>query len=213
MEKSASKLASGRQSGVHQLDWQRARILDIAQALFLQQGLKNVRMGDIAAAAGMTKTTLYRYFANVDEIAVEIHERMLSQVVALVQMDQQQSLSETFKRLVQAMIRNFEALRSAYRYIGMFDSLYLDHLPGTSVTEWTKNHLAGFFLSQERYEDISLELQGSSRYAVILNTVTWFLEKLAMRGELTWSDPAVPLEDHLKTFEDMILSYIEAHAP
>jgi hypothetical protein len=42
-----------------------------------------------------------------------------------------------------------------------------------------------------------------------MSTVIWFLEKLALRGELTWSNQAVPLEAHLAAFEEMITGYID----
>ncbi len=38
------------------------KILDAAYALFLRQGYKNTTMDDIAAALGMSKKTLYKYF-------------------------------------------------------------------------------------------------------------------------------------------------------
>ena len=70
-----SKLDTARQNGAHQVDEQRSSILDAAEALFLQNGLDSTRMIDIAAQAGITKVTLYRYFPNRDVIALEIHAR------------------------------------------------------------------------------------------------------------------------------------------
>lgn len=49
----------------------------------------------------------------------------------------------------------------------------------------------------------------SEELAVIMNTVIWFLEKLALRGELTWSNKNVPLEEQLRIFEDLILGYFD----
>jgi AcrR family transcriptional regulator len=212
MVKTTSRLASGRQIGEHQVDWQRASILDAADKLFLQIGLKNTRMIDIAAGAGITKITLYRYFSNLDEIAVQIHERMLSRIASLINPEELVVSPDALKKLVQVMIHNFEPLRDAYRYIGLFDSLYLDNPPGTSVTEWTKNQLRSFPLTNLSLGDISREPRQGSRLAVIINNVIWFLEKVAMRGELTWSDPSIPLEEHLKTFEDMIMVYIDSQS-
>jgi len=40
---------------------------------------------------------------------------------------------------------------------------------------------------------------------IILNTFTWSLEKLALRGEFTWAAPPIPLEKQLEFFEKMIL--------
>jgi AcrR family transcriptional regulator len=212
MDKLNSKLASGRQNGKHQIDWQRDRILDIAQKLFLQNGLKNVRMGDIAAESSMTKMTLYRYFSNIDEIAVLIHERMLAQIAAQIAPEDLIMSFESLKKLAHQIISNFNALRDAYCYVGMFDSLYMDNPPGTPVTEWMKTQLGSFPFGTVSLGDISRDPNQGSHFAVILNNLTWFLEKLAMRGELTWSNPSIPLEEHLKNYEEMVMLYIDAHS-
>ncbi|UOE36517.1 TetR/AcrR family transcriptional regulator (plasmid) [Hymenobacter monticola] len=46
----------------------KARILQQAEVLFLRNGIKGVSMDDIAAALSMSKKTLYKAFANKDEI-------------------------------------------------------------------------------------------------------------------------------------------------
>ena len=42
-----------------------------------------------------------------------------------------------------------------------------------------------------------------------MNSVIWFLEKLALRGELTWANKEIPMEEHLQIFEDMITAYFD----
>jgi hypothetical protein len=54
-----------------------------------------------------------------------------------------------------------------------------------------------------------LESPQYNRFIMVMNTVAWFLEKLALRGELTWSNQSIPLEEHLKLFEEMIIGYID----
>jgi AcrR family transcriptional regulator len=205
----SSKLEKSRQNGTHQVEAQAASILDAAETTFLRQGLENTTMVDIAAQAGITKVTLYRYFPNRDVIAVKIWERMMQKVMALFgPMDQLFSL-EGVRNLAHVMIHNFETLRDAYRFIGMFDQFYLDHAPDTDVTQWTKQEFSlqwgdevlsgnGFIASPE-----------GRRCVVIMNTVIWFLEKVALRGEASWFELGVPLEEQLTIFEEMVTSYLE----
>jgi AcrR family transcriptional regulator len=206
MNKATSKLESSRQTGKHQVDEQRASILDAAERLFLQNGLENTRMVDIAAQAGITKITLYRYFPNRDVIAIAIQVRMLDQVGSLVCPCNQIASLESARKVVQSMIRNFDSLRDAYRYIGMFDRLYLDNPLESSLSQWTKNQLISVLWNGEVGVPESAE---GNRVLMVVSTVIWFLEKLALRGELTWSDQTVPLEEHLKLFEEMIMGYID----
>ncbi len=231
MKTSSSKLANSRQNGRHQVDQQRTSILDAAEKLFLQNGLEKTRMIDIAAQAGITKMSLYRYFPNRDVIALEIHARMMNRITLQVDAGSpagepvgQPGISlEMARRLARSMIRNFAALRDAYRYMGMFDSLYLDNPPNPALVQWTKDQLqslswnggAGQAGSLDQaappppaLKELSREGIQGDRILMAISTVIWFLEKLALRGELTWSDQAVPLEEHLQSFEEMILGYL-----
>lgn len=52
-----------------------SRILDAAGRLFAEHGVAGVGMGDIAAAAGCSRATLYRYFANRNDLRVAFVHR------------------------------------------------------------------------------------------------------------------------------------------
>lgn len=205
----SSKSAANRKTGKHQVDEQRESILNAAQALFLQNGLENTSMIDIASRAGITRVTLYRYFANRDAIALEIHVRMLNKITSLVPQEEEDLSLEHQRHRAQSMIRNFSVLRDAFRYIGMFDKVYLDNPPETALTKWTKNRLTSLTWSRSWLPNVVRENPQGNQIAMVMNNVTWFLEKLALRGELTWSDKDTPLEVHLKMFEDMIMGYFD----
>ena len=224
MNQSTSQSEAKRQQGKHQVDEQRTSILEAAETLFLQSGLEKTTMVEIAAAAGITKVTLYRYFPNRDMIALEIQVRMMDEIAALVdpglvesgQVDLNLNAStdpatalRSVKTLAQSMIRNFAALRDAYRYMGMFDQLYLDNPTDAALSQWTKNQLLALPWKGAKPSTTTTGQSHGDRLGMILSTVVWFLEKLALRGELTWSDQSIPLEEHLKLFEEMIVGYIE----
>jgi AcrR family transcriptional regulator len=216
MDKKTSKLETGRQKGKHQVEEQRASILDAAESLFLHNGLKNTRMIDIAAQAGITKITLYRYFPNLNTIAVEIHKRMIARIWVQIGTAEEGISLEEVKVIVRKMIRGFDDLRDAYRYIGMFDQLYLDNPLDSNLAQWTKHELVAqpFQGIAQPFQwmaqgQIPADLPQGNRIIMLINNVVWFLEKLALRGEMTWSDQAVPLETHLGLFEEMIIGYID----
>jgi AcrR family transcriptional regulator len=204
-----SKSAADRKTGKHQVDEQRASILEAAEKLFLQQGLENTRMVDIASQAGITRVTLYRYFANRDAIALELQVRMLHRIAALVESEDQGLSVASYRQMARSMIRNFPRLRQAFRYIGMFDKIYLDHAPDTALTQWTKAQLLSWNWGRAAPGEIARQQPHGNQLVVVMNTIVWFLEKLALRGELTWSDQEVPLEVHLSIFEEMIMGYFD----
>lgn len=50
---------------------QRKRVIDMAGKMFAEQGIRAVRMDDVAAALGMSKRTLYEMFADKEELLLE----------------------------------------------------------------------------------------------------------------------------------------------
>jgi len=63
----------------------RTRILEGARAAFLRFGFKRTSMADIAVGAGVSRTALYHYFTDKDEVlravVEELHARSLSAAV------------------------------------------------------------------------------------------------------------------------------------
>lgn len=204
-----SSLDADRQQDRHQVDDRRGAILDAAEALFLRSGLEQTTMVDIANAAGINKVTLYRYFANRDVIALEIHARMLSRIAALITPGKMSFSIEASRQLARQMIEHFNELRDTYRYMGMFDMLYLDQPAEGGVPQRTKDWLVALEWGGASFAEFSASSVNDSRCIVMLSTTIWFLEKLALRGELTWSDQSIPLEVHLRVFEEMIMGYMD----
>ncbi len=60
---------------------QRDRILMTAEQLFIRDGIDNVSIADIADAVGMTRATIYRYFANRVEIAWALQRRYTENLI------------------------------------------------------------------------------------------------------------------------------------
>ncbi|HYC40941.1 MAG TPA: TetR/AcrR family transcriptional regulator [Chitinophagaceae bacterium] len=56
------------------------RIREKANELFLQYGIRSVSMDDIAASLGMSKKTIYQYFADKDELVEAVVDSHISQM-------------------------------------------------------------------------------------------------------------------------------------
>lgn len=55
----------------HSNSEQRKRVIDMAGKMFAEQGIRKVRMDDVAAALAMSKRTLYEMFADKEELLLE----------------------------------------------------------------------------------------------------------------------------------------------
>jgi TetR/AcrR family transcriptional regulator, cholesterol catabolism regulator len=60
----------------------RSQVVRKAAELFDAAGYHNTGVADIAAAAGISKPTLYHYFASKDEILFWIHEEFMDELIA-----------------------------------------------------------------------------------------------------------------------------------
>jgi AcrR family transcriptional regulator len=60
----------------------RNQVVEKAAELFDAAGYHNTGVADIAAAAGISKPTLYHYFAGKDEILFWIHEEFMDELIA-----------------------------------------------------------------------------------------------------------------------------------
>jgi len=58
----------------HNKDEMRERIIRTASALFFEQGIRAVRMDDVAHRLKMSKRTLYQYFPDKEELLLECHK-------------------------------------------------------------------------------------------------------------------------------------------
>ncbi len=67
---------SCRRTGITDMD-HKERIQDKAHELFLRYGIRSISMDDIAAQLGMSKKTLYQFFADKDELVDAVVEKEL----------------------------------------------------------------------------------------------------------------------------------------
>jgi len=205
---SISKLEADRQAGKNQVNKRRVKILDTAEKLFLEKGLENVTLSEIAAQAGITRVSLYRYFADRDPIAFEIAARMLHEISQAAGQTEPAIKRLSESDLMLAMIDHFDELRDAYRYLGMFNHLYGDHYPNETLANWFKEQIYSFVPSRNELRHPERKEQ-RAQVIVLLNTIASFLEQMANRGELMASEQSLPIEEQISIFRNVIQVYLD----
>ena len=66
-------------------DVRREQLLDAAELLLLQQGLRATTVADVAREAGVAKGTIYLYYASRDELLAGLRSRYLGRYLALLE--------------------------------------------------------------------------------------------------------------------------------
>jgi AcrR family transcriptional regulator len=213
MENDISNSERYRRERAHQVEERRNAIIAAATALFLEKGLEQTSMLDIANQAHISKVTLYRYFPNRDPIAFEVAAKMLNTIMATASQSDGAGASamDGIRGLCLGMIDKFTALRGAYRYVGMFDHLYGDRYPSEELASWYKQRIFG--LTIDGVSPIfTKDFDGQKRTKIVtmFNMIMSFLQKMAARGELIAEEQETPLQAQLDAFKEIILIYLES---
>lgn len=214
MGRKRSKLEISREKGENQVEEQRINILDAAERQFLEKGLENINMTDIAQGAGINRASLYRYFPDLHTIAFEIAVRTMKRISAAVVSGGEESNLENFRKTMLTAIDKFFELQTAFQFMGMFDHLYSAAYPNEELAVWYKQQLFPLQLGIDS-EDLQ---KGQSDVAVdqivmIGNCVMSFLQKLAARGALMAVEQEVSISSQLKLFKNLINTYFNEIEP
>ncbi len=203
-----SNLEKIRRNGETQVDSQRKNILDSAEKLFLKKGLEDTSMSDIAAEAGITRVSLYRYFPDQPTIIFEIAVRMLKKITLVSDVIEGSEIIVMIKNVILRMIDQFYLLEDAFRYMGMFDHLYGSSYPNERLSAWYKAEIYkmgwGFTLAQ--IGELGID---AGKIAMISNNTLSFLEKMAARGSLIANEQDVSMDQELFFFKEMVSDYFD----
>jgi len=145
-------------------------IINQAQRLFQQYGLKKTTMDEIAAACGKAKSTMYHYFKNKDEVFDEVIHNELQNIRIIVQqnVDQKTTLIEKLKVYFfvfhKETVQNFnlfrilkQELKSEIEKSNRFDV----------AIEFEKNFIGGLITDGYENEEFS---------GIVKEDIPWFSE-------------------------------------
>lgn len=125
------------------------RILDAAGALFAEHGVATVGMAEIAAAAGCSRATLYRYFPNRHDLRLAFVQREARQLGAQV-LRTVSRIDDPAKRLERAVLAAVDGVRSNPMLAVWFDPEVAGVSAGLAAASGVVETLAAGFLGDAR---------------------------------------------------------------
>jgi AcrR family transcriptional regulator len=78
----------------------REQLLDAAQQVLLERGLRAATVADVAEAAGVAKGTMYLYFESKDELLAGLRARYLDRYAEAVRVSPRSSVSERIRQMI-----------------------------------------------------------------------------------------------------------------
>jgi AcrR family transcriptional regulator len=81
----------------------REQLLDAAEEVLLDRGLRATTVADVAEAAGVAKGTMYLYYGSKDDLLVALRSRYLDQVTAALTQPPGKPVLERIRRMIFGM--------------------------------------------------------------------------------------------------------------
>lgn len=102
-------------------------ILAVAERLFIEQGMENVSLTDIAQECGIMRATFYRYFQNKDDVLWQIYHRYAIEFGRQLTESIEASNGTTydrFKIVTDILYAGFVANPQSYQFLDLFNDTY-----------------------------------------------------------------------------------------
>jgi len=178
---------------IYQTDQTRSKILVVARALFTERGLFDTQMLDVAAALGMSRTTLYRYFQDKLDLALAIVQILMAEITGAWT---DPGPGHTSRDKVGLYLKRVWADGGSYaahlRYFAEFDAFF----SGARIPDGFREKMAASLpkegdpvllsLLKEGQADGSIrrDLEPHLAMATLLNTVRGLQQRIELRGEV-----------------------------
>lgn len=199
-------------------------VLRSAREVFLERGIDNTRITDIAERAEVGVASVYRYFTNKPEIALAVALDFLEEEVT--------NLTPPMLSCIAG--KNYTGYEKAEKILLNFINIYEDHPEFLKFLEMFDNYVVKEAIPREslqKYESDIVQLKpllcdaleqgkhdGSVRedldvlrfYMTITHSMLSLSQKLLLRGKVLEQDSAIDEDSQLHMLIEMALSYIKS---
>ena len=198
------------------------RAVSVCAELFLEHGIENVKMTDIADQSGVGVATLYRYFGTKTGISIAAMTFLWYDLRSLFSgiFDSESFTGQTGLKQMQDLLRMFVVLFKAHkgflRLLGEFDRLVIsENVPCEELKEYESSVIDFFPIVERAYKcglaDGTMHKIKDFRlfYMTYAHALTEMCKKF-IEGEILPSDDFSGAESELELMIDCAVSYLKA---
>ncbi|MBI9108422.1 MAG: TetR/AcrR family transcriptional regulator [Spirochaetales bacterium] len=193
------------------------RILQEAEKRFIDSGIANTLMKDIAAAININRRTLYRYFPTKDELAFEVEMIVMKQIQNYLSIEVEETENNTgFEKIEKYFDNvNFEDIKELMKFTAEFDRYFQNDYPTPQLEESfvqslnPHNDLLYKYIS-EGIEDGSIrnDISADNLFHFISQNFFALFQRLVLR-EKHLKNEYCDQVDFQQLFKDILLSGIK----
>lgn len=165
---------------------QRNDILQTAYELFLDQGIENVSMQDIAAACNIQRRSLYNYYSQKEEIALDLMKCWYKSITGMMVFDipananGYEAICTAFYQFYDKLIENSDLIRYSVHFDHYFRREYNDQFFDSEIVSYfTDIHDTSIF--EKGLEDGSIKPKYKSTARQTMLTMATSVLALAQR--------------------------------
>jgi len=160
--------ATSTTSGVHRADRTAAAILDAAAHVLSEHG-SSANMADVAAAAGVSRATLYRYYPDREALLAAMASHALADAAARLADAglERAPVEEAIERIVRAMITVGDRYSVIVREHVKFDPAEAERLLGAPMRAVFARGIESGLFRQDISAEVLLELFGGALLAAV----------------------------------------------
>ena len=177
-------------------DAQRGAIRDAAARLFADKGYASASIAEIAEACGVSKTLLYHYYRDKEDLLFDIAVRYVERLQALVAEVDSERLPAAahLRRLIARFMSEYEHSASRHRVL-VQDVKYLSRAHRARVVARQRDVVAGFADAIARLSPAAGEDWHRPLTMILFGMINWTFTWLRAGGALSHDDLAPVVAD------------------
>lgn len=196
----------------------RANIISTAHRLFLEKGIAQVQMLEIAEQAGISTATLFRYFPGKAEVVLAVTDQLMLNVIDATEAIVKSPLTayEKIEKILNYFIVKKDIERTKFlRYLEAFEALSaVEDFPFQE--KYAETHLRYAELLYEVIEQgkidgsIRSDIDAEAYIFVSVYSFSLLNMKMAQKDQIPILPPLIKKEEQKLALKDMLLSSLKA---